>query len=87
MQMGEIILASSDDGGIDDAVADHLDGAVECDQRARAGCGDGIAGPHEPIPVADEAAAAQLSLPRSVVSSGALRPDFTSRSMALSDPA
>jgi hypothetical protein len=32
MQVGEIILAPSDDGGIDDAVSDHLDGAVKCDQ-------------------------------------------------------
>ena len=55
MQMGEMILAPSDDGCIDDAAPDHLDGAVKCHQRGRAGCGNGIAGPHEPIPVADEA--------------------------------
>ena len=32
MQVREIILATSDNGSIDDAVPDHLDGAVQCDQ-------------------------------------------------------
>src|SRR5271157_5285439 len=32
MQVCEIFLAPSDDGCIDDAVSDHLDGAVKCDQ-------------------------------------------------------
>ena len=32
MQMGEVVLASADDGGIDDAVLNHLDGAVQCNQ-------------------------------------------------------
>jgi len=35
MQVREIILAAADDGGVDDAVADHLQGAVKRDQ----GCG------------------------------------------------
>ena len=55
MQMGEIILAPADDGGIDDAVSDHLEGAVKRDQGGGAGGGDRIAGPHEAIAVADEA--------------------------------
>ena len=55
MQMREIILAPADDGGVDDAVADHLQGAVKRDQGGGAGGGDRIAGPHEAIAVADEA--------------------------------
>src|ERR1017187_2471822 len=55
MQVGEIILGPSDNSGVDDAIWDHLHGAVKCDQRGRAGSGDRITGPHEPIPVADEA--------------------------------
>jgi len=55
MQVGEIIFAPSDNGGIDDAVPDHLDGAVECDQGGRAGCGNGKTGTHEAIAIADEA--------------------------------
>ena len=55
MQVCEIIFPASDDGGIDDAISDHLDGAVKCDQGGRTGCRDGIAWPHEPILIADEA--------------------------------
>ena len=32
MQVGEIIFPASDDGGIDNAIPDHLDSAVKCDQ-------------------------------------------------------
>src|SRR5271157_4014463 len=32
VQMREVILAPADDGGVDDAVADHLQGAVKRDQ-------------------------------------------------------
>ena len=32
MHVCELLLTSSDDGGIDDSVSYHLDGAVECDQ-------------------------------------------------------
>src|ERR1035437_191003 len=32
MEVCEIILAPSDDGSVDDAVSDHLHGAVKCDQ-------------------------------------------------------
>jgi len=32
VQVRETILAPADDGGIDDAVPDHLDGAVQCHQ-------------------------------------------------------
>src|SRR4030042_2709467 len=55
MQVSEIFFTSSDDGGIDDTIPDHLDGAVKCDQRGRAGCADMVAWPHKPVPVADEA--------------------------------
>ncbi len=55
MHMSEMILAPSDDGCIDDAAPDHLDGTVKCHQRGCAGCGDRIAGSHEPVTVADEA--------------------------------
>jgi hypothetical protein len=41
-------------------------------------------GPMNPYRLQMKPAAAQLSLPRSVVSSGAMRPAFTSRSIALS---
>ena len=64
MEVGEILLTPADDGGIDDAVADHLDGAEKCDQRGRAGRGDGIAGPHESIPVADEAGRRAVDSPQ-----------------------
>jgi len=69
--------------GIDDAVSDHLDRAVKCDQRGRAGCGDGIAGPHESIPVADEAARSTVESAQECGVVRAMRPDFTSCSMAL----
>jgi hypothetical protein len=55
MQMCEILLAPADDGGVDDAVADHLQGAVKRDQGGGAGGGDRIAGPHDAVAVADEA--------------------------------
>ena len=54
MQVGEIILAPADDGGIDDAVADQLQGAVKRDQGGGAGGGDRKAWSHEAIAVADE---------------------------------
>src|SRR6202142_2462848 len=55
MQVCEIIFPASDDGGIDDAIPDHLDGAVKCNQGGRAGRRDCIARPHEPILIADKA--------------------------------
>ena len=55
VQMREVILATADDGGINDAVTDHLQGAVQRNQRSGAGGGDRIAGSHETITVADEA--------------------------------
>jgi len=66
----ELLLTSTDDSCIDDAASDHLDGAVKCDHEVAQAADTAWLGPMNPYLLQTKPAAAQLSLPRSVVSSG-----------------
>jgi hypothetical protein len=79
-----VLLASPDDGCIDDSISYHLVAQKSATREVAQAAETEKLGPINPYRLQMKPAAAQFSLPRSVVSSEAIYLDFISFSMTCS---